>query len=138
MIDTSTEFGRRVAHRLGAERIIWLTTIDDRGAPQPRPVWFLWDGETILIYSRPDTAKLRHIGRNPRVSLNFDGDGLGGDIIVITGEAHVDRDAPPADQVPAYAEKYRAGFERISMTPVQFAQTYSVAIRVLPIQLRGH
>lgn len=138
MIDTTTEFGQRVARRLGEERIIWLTTTGRDGTPQTRPVWFLWDGESFLIYSRPGTAKLRHIASRPRVSLNLDSDGLGGDIIVFTGRAAVDPTAPPGDQVPAYAEKYRAGFQRINMTPVQFGQVYSVAIRIWPESLRGH
>lgn len=138
MIDTSTEFGQRVARRLEEERIIWLTTVNADNAPQPRPVWFWWDGETFLIYSQPDTYKLAHIERRPRVALNLDGDGRGGDIIVFTGQAYVDEEAPPADQVPAYAEKYREGFTGINMTPQQFAQTYSVPIRVRPTRLRGH
>ncbi len=86
-------------------------------------MWFLWDGETFLIYSRPGTHKLRHIVRNPKVALNLDGDGLGGDIVVIAGEVHVDEDAPAADKVPAYVEKYREGFARIRMSPQEFARS---------------
>jgi PPOX class probable F420-dependent enzyme len=138
MIDKTTEFGQRVTHRLGEERIIWLTTTGRDGMPQPRPVWFLWDGESFLIYSRPGRAKLRHIAARPQVSLNLDGDSLGGDIVVFTGQAGIDPDAPPADQVPAYAEKYRAGFQRLNMSPAEFGLTYSVAIRVWPQALRGH
>ena len=138
MIDTTTEFGQRVARRLAEERIAWLTTIDSRGVPQPRPIWFLWDGETFLIYSRPATAKLRHIAERPQVALNLDGDGRGGDIIVFTGRAEVDPATPPADQHPAYAAKYEPGFARIGMTPAQFAASYSVAIRITPHKLRGH
>ena len=101
-------------------------------------MWFVWDGESFLIYSAPDTAKLRHIASRPLVSLNMDGDGKGGDIVVFTGRAAVDPNAPPADQQPAYAEKYRAGMGRINMTPAQFGDTYNVAIRVWPESLRGH
>lgn len=138
MIDTTTEFGQRVARRLAEERIAWLTTIDSNGAPQPRPIWFLWDGETFLIYSRPGTAKLRHIAERPQVALNLDGDGLGGDIVVFTGQAEIDPAAPPADQVPTYVAKYQPGFARIGMTPAEFAASYSVALRVAPLKLRGH
>ena len=138
MLDNSTEFGRRVARRLVEERIIWLTTTGSDGTPQPRPVWFYWDGESFLIYSRPNTAKLKHIAVRPEAALNLDGDGHGGDIVVLTGRAAVDASAPPADQLPAYAEKYREGFRRINMTPAEFAADYSVAIRVWPEALRGH
>ena len=138
MIDGNTEFGQRVARRLAEEQIGWLTTVDSTGTPQPRPVWFLWQDNSLLIYSRPGTRKLEHIVRNPRVSLNLDGDGRGGDIVVLTGVAEIDLQAPPANQLPAYVEKYRAGFERIGMTAPAFAQVYSVAIRVHVDKLRGH
>lgn len=138
MIDLSGDFGRRVARRLEEERIIWLTTTGSDGTPQPRPVWFLWQNESILIYSRPNTAKLRHIRVNPSVSLNLDGDGRGGDIVVIHGTASIEQGGPAADQVAAYVEKYAPGFDRLSMSAAQFAQTYTVPIRVHLEKLRGH
>ncbi len=138
IIETNSEFGQRVARRLKEERIGWLTTIDSKGTPQPRPIWFLWDGETFLIYSRADAYKINHIKARPQVSFNLDGDGLGGDIIIFTGEATVDENAPPANELPAYVEKYKAGMKRINMTPKQFTAVYPVAIRITPIKVRGH
>ncbi len=138
-IDTSADFGQRVERRLREEWIIWLTTIDRSGTPQPRPVWFWWDGATFLIYSLKDSHKLDHIARNPRVALHFDGDGRGGDIIVFTGEARLDPSAPPADQMAAYAGKYHEAItQRLRMTPQGFAAQYPAALRVTPISLRGH
>ncbi len=137
-IDTSTDFGARVARRLREDQIGWLTTVRADGMPQPVPVWFLWDGATLLIYSQPNAQKLRNIRTNPKVSLNLDGDGRGGDIVVLTGEARANSDAPPAHEVAEYLEKYREGFKRIGMTPEQMAQTYSVAIRMTPIKVTGH
>ncbi len=138
LIDTTTEFGARVERRLREEPVIWLTTVRDDLLPQPSPVWFLWDGESFLIYSQPNTPKLRNIAGRPRVALNLDGDGRGGNIIVFSGEARIDTNAPPAHQVPAYAEKYRPGIAGIGMTPDQFSQAYSVAVRVRPTAVRGH
>jgi PPOX class probable F420-dependent enzyme len=137
-IDTSTTFGARVAQRLQQEIVIWLTTVRPNGLPEPSPVWFLWDGETALIYSRPNNQKLRNIAANSQVALNFDGNGQGGDIIVLTGQAELAPEAPPANQVPAYVAKYAAPIQRIGMTPDSFAAAYSVALRVRPTKLRGH
>jgi PPOX class probable F420-dependent enzyme len=137
MIDLSTEFGARVARRLEQETVIWLTTVRADSTPQPSPVWFLWDGTTMLMYSRPDTPKLRNIAAQPRVALNFDSDGQGGDIVVFTGEARIE-DAPPANEVPTYLDKYQSSIASIGMTPESFARTYSVAIRVMPTSVRGH
>src|SRR3954451_7916261 len=49
--DPATPFGERVAQRLREEVVIWLTTTGADGTPQPAPVWFLWEGETFLIYT---------------------------------------------------------------------------------------
>jgi PPOX class probable F420-dependent enzyme len=118
--------------------IAWLTTVDAGGTPQPVPVWFLWDGEaSVLLYSQPKTAKLRNIERNPRVSLHLDGDGGGGDIVVVTGRAQVSGD-PSADEVPEYVAKYAARIEGNNWTPASFAQQYSVPIRIELRRLRGH
>ncbi len=137
-LDTTTEFGRRVDHRLRKELIIWLVSVGPDQTPQPIPVWFLWDAQTCLVYSQPDTRKLRNVARNPRVALHLDGDGRGGDIVVLTGEARVVTDAPPANEIPAYVEKYRQAMARIGMTPESFAGAYSVALRVTPTRLQGH
>ncbi len=104
-IDTGTEFGQRVARRLESELIGWLTTVSPAGVPVPSPIWFLWDGESFLIYSQPDVPKLRNIAANPNVSLHLDGDGDGGDIVIVTGTAAVSQD-PPAHEVPPYIAKY--------------------------------
>src|SRR5437588_4420461 len=138
--DPSTPFGERVARRLREERLIWLTTVDAKGMPQPTPVWFLWDEDslTFLVYSRADAKRLVHLQQNPRVALNFDGNGTGGNIIVFTGRAEVGSDDPPADRLSAYVEKYRDFIARTYSTPERFASIYSVALRIRPVAIRGH
>jgi PPOX class probable F420-dependent enzyme len=89
VLDTSTEFGRRAERRLREERIIWLVTVRRNGMPQPLPVWFLWEGDTVLIFTRPGTQKLANLEHNPKAALHLDGDGRGGDIIVLEGEAQI-------------------------------------------------
>ncbi len=138
MLIPSTPFGERATRRLRDDHVIWLTTVGADGTPQPNPVWFLWDGETFLVYSLPDAARIAHIERNPRVSLNLDGNGQGGDIVVVTGEAHISPNDPPADQNPAYVEKYKDFIARGFQTPANFASKYSLPIRITPNKLRGH
>src|SRR5262245_53163822 len=105
-LDTSTELGARVDRRLREEPVSCLPTVRPDGTPEPSPVWFLWDGQALLIYSQ-QTRKLRNIEANPRVALNFDGDSRGGNIIVISGQAEIASDAPAANEVPAYVQKYQ-------------------------------
>jgi PPOX class probable F420-dependent enzyme len=137
-LDTSTPFGARVRDRLQKEIVAWLTTVGPDGTPQPSPIWFLWDGQEILIYSQPNKAKLRNIARNPRVAFNFDGNGKGGDIVILTGAARIVPSEPPADANPNYLAKYDAEIRRIGMTRESFARSYSVAIRLTLDHLRGH
>ena len=137
-LDLTTEYGARVERRLREDIVIWLTTVRPDLTPQPSLVWFIWDAGTLLIYSRPNTPKLRNIEQNPTVALNFDSDGRGGNVAVITGTAIIDRQAPSLDQIAAYAEKYAANIAGMNLTPAQFGQAYSVPIRVTPARLRGH
>lgn len=132
-----TPFGARVARRLRDETIVWLTTVATDGTPQPNPVWFYWDGGSFLVYTLHDAARLRHIARDPRVSLNFDSVGRGGDIIVFTGEARVAPDEPSADQNPAYLAKYRTRIDGEFGGPAAFAARYSVPVRITPSKVRG-
>jgi PPOX class probable F420-dependent enzyme len=137
-IDTTSEFGGRVARRLNDEMIGWLTTTAADGTSQPSPIWFLWDGETALIYSQPNTPKLRHIEANPKASLHLNSDAHGGDVVILTGQARIETSVPPVNQNAAYVAKYARGITGIGMTPDSFAQAYSVPIRFTPSKLRGH
>jgi PPOX class probable F420-dependent enzyme len=131
VFDEGTEFGARVARRLREEQVVWLTTVTPAGAPLPRPVGFLWDGgELVSVYSQPG-ARVRNIAANPQVTLNFDGDGRGGDVVVLAGTARLDRSAPGADAFPAWLEKYAGQIAGFGMTPAAYAARFSVPIRIL-------
>jgi PPOX class probable F420-dependent enzyme len=137
--DVNTPFGQRVANRLHEEPVIWLTTIDSKGTPQPAPVWFWWDDQqqNILIYSQANAKREAHLRANPRVSLNFDGDKQGGDIIVLSGKVEFSND-PPAHQHQPYVEKYSEFIKRLFGTPEGFAERYPVTLRIQPLSIRGH
>ena len=137
MLDFTSRFGRHASRRLRQEKVIWLTTVDEENAPQPRPVWFHWDGETILIFSQKNKAKLRHIPQNPKVSLNFNTDEDGGDVVVILGEARILDERPDETRVKSYLRKYRDGIKSLDMTVADFTESYSVPILVTPQHMRG-
>ncbi len=137
MIDFSTEFGRRVARKLKSELVIWLTTVGPGNTPQPRPVWFWWDGSSILVYSKPRSHKLAHIRRYANVSLHFNTDAEANEVAVLLGQASVSRTAPPADGHKAYLRKYQKGIKNLGMTPKEFGEGYSVPILIALARLRG-
>ncbi|HEU4341814.1 MAG TPA: TIGR03667 family PPOX class F420-dependent oxidoreductase [Candidatus Binatia bacterium] len=137
MLDFKTRFGRHVNRRLRGEKIIWLTTVDSDNTPQPRPVWFHWDGQTVLIFSERNKAKLRHIARNPRVALNFNTDEEGGDVTVLVGVAQILDQSPAQNRVASYLRKYRGDIKDLGMTVKEFTDSYSVPILVNPQSMRG-
>jgi PPOX class probable F420-dependent enzyme len=136
MLDTTTPKGRRAATRLAEEKVVWLTTVRPSGRPQTSPVWYLYRDGEFLVFSKAGTARTANIAANPKVSVNLDGNGTGGDIVVVEGEAHIDRSVPPADHVPAYLEKYAGFMARNGWTPERFAADYPVPIRIRPTRFR--
>ena len=139
MIDWTTPLARKVKRHLRSERIIWLTTVGPDGVPHPRPVWFVWDGATILIYSRPNMQKLRDIATQPTVALNFNTDAIGDvDVMILTGIARLDPTAPSVHKAPTYVRRYRGEMRSsLKMTPLQYSKSFSVAIRITPTGMRG-
>jgi len=61
----------RFHHILKSTTLGHLATIDEGGAPQVNPVWFLWDGEHILLSVKADTVKYRNLRRDPRLAISF-------------------------------------------------------------------
>jgi PPOX class probable F420-dependent enzyme len=133
----NTELGRRLRHRLEADRVVWLTTVASDGTPQPNPVWFIVEGDEIEVYNRPDAKRLVHIRTRPRLSLNFNSTPSGGDILVIAGEARRVDGAPLPHEVPAYVKKYGPAMRSISGSLEGFSAEYGVLLRVRPDRVRG-
>ena len=126
---------REVQSRLKQEQVIWFVTASPDGKPQAVPVWFLWDGDSFLIYSAPG-IKARHVRANPNVELHLNTDEAGDVVIRVSGKAKVVRSEPPANKVPRYVRKYRDQIKGFGWKPQVFAEKYPHPIRVR--QLRFH
>ena len=137
MIDPTTESGERVMARLRDDLVAWLVTVTPDGTPVPTPVWFWWDGETMLVYSQAGKPKLRNIEANSHVAVALRTDRVGSELAVITGEAVVDGSAPRADAHDEYIEKYRSEITRLGSDTSSFADAYSVPIRITPTHVRA-
>ncbi len=134
-VDSDDPKGAEVIERLRNERIGWLTTVAPDGTPQTSPIWFLWDGESILIYSL-ESARTRNITDHPRVSLHLDGNGLGGDIVVVEGTAVINRDLPAAPDNHEYLAKYQPVIDAYGWTAESFAADYSAPVVITPTKYR--
>lgn len=139
MFDLNSKFGRVVKRHLKDEYFVWLTTVDSKGTPQPRPVWFIWEDESFIIFSQPGAYKVKHLRKNPKVSLHFNTTDEMGEkhVIVFVGEASFDKNVPRANTIPAYLDKYGSGIQGLNSTPEEFGREYSLAIRIKPSEVRG-
>jgi PPOX class probable F420-dependent enzyme len=124
---------KHVQTRLKRELVIWLATVGRDGHPHAVPVWFWWDGRSVLIYAVPG-QKVRDIKANPNVALHLNTDPVGDDVLRIDGTARIDPKQPPAYKVPNYVRKYRDQIKRLDWTPKVFSDQYHHAILVTPIR----
>ena len=131
------DFPPNVEDRLRSEPIMWMTTVSPGGRPQPSPIWFWWKGTEILMFSKDNTARLTNLAGNSSVSLNLDGDGQGGSVVVIEGTATIDRNHPPASDIPEYVEKYQDFLDGYGWTATGFSADYPVPILIQPNRLRA-
>ena len=118
--------------RLDSDLVVWLTTITDAGAPAPYPVWFIVDGDDVVVFSEPSARRVHNIARRPLVSLHFNSDPFGGDVWVLTGRASTTPDVAPSS-APGYVDKYGESIERDLETTIDAVDaTYNTEIRIRP------
>lgn len=138
MIDTTTKGGPQAAERLEHDLILWLTTVTPAGQPQPSPVWFIPHGDELLVYSRADTPRVANLRVNPKVAASFDGDGEGGSVVVLEGEARIAREQTTLADVPrAYVEKHAAKLAAYGWTMESMLVDYPVEIRIRVTRVRA-
>jgi len=124
---------REIQSRLKKDLVIWLATVGVDGQPLVVPVWFLWDGDSFLIYSQPG-LKARNVRTNPKVQLHLNTDEVGDVVVRASGKAKVSRSEPPANKVPAYVRKYGDQIKGFGWTPAIFAEKYPYPIRVREVR----
>lgn len=137
MLDRTTEWGQRAENRLQSNLIGWLTTVGSNGHPDTVPVWFLWQEDTVLIFSQPNKKKIRNLHKNPRISLALDNSKDGEDVVVVEGTAELLDSSISVDKLPAYAAKYGTLLKDMGWTTASMAADYSQAIRVTPTKIRS-
>jgi PPOX class probable F420-dependent enzyme len=121
----------RLDRFLSSEPVVWLSTVRPDGAPHLVPIWFTWDGSSLLVFSKPGAQKVRNLRANPVAML-----ALGepeDDFDVALAEARVELfDAPATDLPDAHLVKYADRMAALGLSPEEFVATYSQVIRITP------
>ncbi len=126
----------RALRRLASDRIGWLASVTPGGQPQTFPVWFLWEDDTVLVYSDRRARRNANVAANPRVSFHLDTSEGGGDVVVSEGDAAVDEAVPPVTGHAGYLAKYGEWIDEYLGGAAKMAQVYSVPLRIRPTRVR--
>lgn len=135
ILDLTKKRDAHINQRLHENIIVWLNTVRPDGRPHAVAVWFLWDGETFLIFSRPKNQKVYNIQNNAHVLLAVDDTHEGADPITIEGTAILLEPGTVDTTLATYVAKYGTGMTRIGYTPEQMAAVYSQGIRIVPTRV---
>ena len=135
ILDLTKERDAHIDQRLRHDEVIWLNSVRPEGRPHAVVVWFLWDGESVLIFSKPNNQKVRNIEQNENVLLALDDTKDGSDPITIEGTATLLAPGTVDATSPSYLAKYGEGIKGMGSTPEKMAAEYSQAIRITPTKV---
>jgi PPOX class probable F420-dependent enzyme len=122
----------RLDRMLRTERVVWLSSVSPDGSPHLVPIWFSWDGESLLVASKPHAKKVRNLRANPSVMLALGEAEDDFDVGMVEGVAEL-LGAPSAAVLPeGHLARYRDQMAAIGLSREEFLATYSQVIRIRP------
>ncbi len=131
-MDAPTLAANRIARFLEREPVVWLSSVGADGKPYLVPIWFWWDGEAVVVFSKPDAQKVRNLRANPVVMLALGDAEDDFDVGLIHGRAEL-LDRPASEVVPPeHLAKYAGRLATIGLDAEAYAAIYSQVIRIVP------
>lgn len=101
------------------------------GTPRVVPIWFHWDGESIVVGSPPKAPKLKVLGSRPEVAVTIDTDEFPYRVLSIRGRAELDHMEDVSPEYAISAERYM-GREQGQAWVAQLRGQPMVRIRIRP------
>jgi PPOX class probable F420-dependent enzyme len=118
--------------------VVWLSSVQPDGRPHLVPVWFHWDGERIVAFSKPHARKVDNLRDDPRVMVAVGTPGPDFGVELIEAVAMLP-ESSAADVMPAgFGAKYRELLRRAGLTVQRFAEVYSQPIVLSPTRFLGY
>ena len=129
---------RRSSSRYLAANPSGMSSVQRDGRPHLVPVWFHWDGEQIVAFSKPHARKVDNLRDEPRVMLAVGTPGPEFEVELIEATAELP-DRPAAEVMPeGFGAKYRELLRRAGLTVQHFAEVYSQPIVLRPTRFLGY
>lgn len=136
--DQSATSRRDADAALRRDPVVWLSSVQRNGRPHLVPVWFHWDGERIVAFSKPGARKVENLRETPAVMLAVGTPGPDFDVELIEATAELP-DAPAISLIPpGFGAKYRELLRRSGLTVQRFAEVYSQPIVLRPTRFLGY
>lgn len=104
-----------------------LATINLDGTPHVRPLWYLHDGQDLLLITRPRTRHMCNLRRDPRVTVCIDRP-TPPYAAVVQGHAHLE-EVPYQELAVPLAVRY-LGQDAGALIGAQYAQVDLMTIRI--------
>jgi PPOX class probable F420-dependent enzyme len=118
--------------------VLWLSSVGADGRPHVVPAWFVWDGERIVLFSKPKARKIRNLRCQPRAMIAVGAAGLHFDVELIEADAELPA-ATASEVMPgSFATKYRGLLRRADLSIQRFAEVYSQPIVLCPTRFIGY
>ena len=122
---------RRLHRFLETEPVVWISSVRPDGTPHLVPIWFTWDGRSLLVFSKPHAQKVRNLRANPTVMLALGDPAEDFDVVLVEARAEL-VDGPARALPAAHLEKYGARMAALGLTADEFLATYSQNVRITP------
>ena len=136
-MDRTDLAANRVRRFLEKEPVIWLSSTCLDGAPHLVPSWFVWDGEAIVMLSKPGAVKVRNLRADARAMLALGDADNDFDVGLLEARSDLPAEPTPLDLPAGFLAKYEGRIAALGLTPAQFARTYSQVIRLVPVKALG-
>jgi len=127
-----------VEEALREDPVVWLSSVQPDGRPHLVPVWFHWDGERIVAFSKPHARKVDNLRGQPSVMLAVGTPGPDFEVELIEATAELPEESA-ASLIPAgFGAKYRELLRRAGLTVQRYAEVYSQPIVLRPTRFLGY
>ena len=125
---------------LAGKEVVVLATLQPDGAPLAMPMWFLPDGDALVMVSVAGLRKVANLQRDPRVSVVAEAGARGAEIknVIVQGRAEILADGPErralADRL---LQRYHPDLERLWGARSMPADRVMFRIRPSRVRSRG-
>jgi PPOX class probable F420-dependent enzyme len=124
--------------KLDTAEIMWFVSVRPDGRPHAVPVWFYPRDGRLLVFSEPDSAKVRHVRSGSAVQVHLETGAFGNEVVVLDTAAEVS-ERPAADWLlefrDGYVAKYAKAIEDYGMGLDDIAARFSTVLVLTPTHL---